>query len=169
MAHILTHGEVRDVHTHGAVGQSRAVELSFAFFADAASVPADGKVYVLGGGFSAMALPSLPGMASFSVVAGFRFSVVDAGSAHIVELRFVDADGRMVIPATTMRFESAGAPPAGAGEVSISTVTRLQPTLGEPGDYAAEFWSQGRLLSSVRLHVMEQPRPVQVPGGPPLA
>jgi hypothetical protein len=145
------------------------MEMSFAFFADAATVPADGKVYVLGGGFSALALPQLPGMASFAVVAGFRFTAVDTGQVQVIELRFVDNLGKLVLPPTTMRFESAGPPPTGAGEVSVSTVTVLQPTLGEPGEYAAEFWREGTLLSTVRLHVLEQQRPLNAPGGPPPA
>ncbi len=145
------------------------MEMSFAFFADAATVPADGKVYVLGGGFSALALPELPGMASFAIVAGFRFTAADAGQVQVVELRFVDTLGKLVLPPTTMRFESAGPPPSGAGEVSVSTVTVLQPTLGEPGEYAAEFWREGSLLNTVRLHVLEQQRPLNAPGSPPLA
>lgn len=143
--------------------------MSFAFFADAATVPPDGKFYALGGGFSALALPQLPGMASFSVVAGFRFTTADAGKVNIVELRFVDVLGKLVLPPATMRFESAGPPPAGTAEVSVSTVSVLQPTLGEPGEYAAEFWHEGVLLTTVRLHVLEQQRPVPAPGSPPPA
>jgi hypothetical protein len=145
------------------------MELSFAFFADAATVPADGKVYVLGGGFSALALPQLPGMASFAVVAGFRFSAEDAAQAQVIELRFVDNLGKLVLPPTSMRFESAGAPPVGAVEVSVSTVTVLHPTLGEPGEYAAEFWRESTLLATVRLNVLEQQMPSSAPGSPPLA
>jgi hypothetical protein len=144
------------------------MEMSFAFFADAATVPPDGKFYALGGGFSALALPSLPGLASFAVVAGFRFNTADAGTVNLVELRFVDSLGKLVLPPATMRFESAGPPPTGTAEVSVSTVSVLQPTLGEPGEYAAEFWHDGVLLSSVRLHVLEQQRAAAAPapGGP---
>lgn len=145
------------------------MEMSFAFFADAATVPPDGKFYALGGGFSALALPQLPGMASFAVVAGFRFTAADAGKVHLVELRFVDGLGKLVLPPATMRFESAGPPPAGTAEVSVSTVSVLQPTLGEPGEYAAEFWHEGMLLNAVRLHVLEQQHPASTPGSPPLA
>lgn len=145
------------------------MDLSFAFFADSATVPGDGKVYVLGGGFSALALVQLPGMASFAVVAGFRFSAADAGRAHVIELRFVDRLSKLVLPPTTMRFESSGPPPTGVGEVSVSTVTQLHPTLAEPGEYAAEFWHEGHLVSAVRLTVMEQQRPGPVAGGPPPA
>ncbi|MDQ2961207.1 MAG: hypothetical protein M3R48_09220 [Candidatus Dormibacteraeota bacterium] len=153
----------------GAARQSRDMEMSFAFFADAATVPADGKVYVLGGGFSALALAQLPGMAGFAVVAGFRFTAADAGRAHVIEMRFVDNLGKLVLPPTSMRFESSGPPPDGVGEVSVTTVTRLQPTFGEPGDYAAEFWHEGTLLMVVRLAVMEQSPGGATGGGPPLA
>jgi len=71
------------------------------FVADAATVPPDGKFYALGGGFSALALPSLPGLASFAVVAGFRFTTADAGAVHLIELRFVDSLGKLVLPPAT--------------------------------------------------------------------
>ena len=132
--------------------------MSFAFFADAATVPADGKVYVLGGGFSALALPSCPGWPASRWSRAFASRPPTRARCRSIELRFVDNLGKLVLPPTTMRFESAGPPPTGAGEVSVSTVTVLQPTLGEPGEYAAEFWREGTLLSTVRLHVLEQPR-----------
>ena len=53
--------------------------------------------------------------------------------------------------------------------MSVSTVTVLQPTLGEPGEYAAEFWREATLLNTVRLHVLEQQQPLSTPGGPPPA
>lgn len=144
------------------------MELSFAFFADAATVPPDGKLYVLGGGFSTIALAQLPGMASFAVVAGFRFSAADVSQPQTVELRFVDSLTKLVLPPTTMRFEGTS-PLAPGGEVSLSTVSLLQPTLAEPGEYHAQFWHEGALLSAVRLHVVEQPRPGPQRPGPPLA
>ena len=75
------------------------MDLSFAFFADSAVVPPDGKLYVLGGGFSALSMASLPGRAAFAVVAGFRFSAADVGQAHQVELRLTDAQGKLVLAA----------------------------------------------------------------------
>ena len=146
-----------------------AVELSFAFFADSAVVPPDGKLYVLGGGFTTLALGQLPGRASFAVVAGFRFGPADSSQTHAVELRFVDADGKLVLPAASLQFQSAGAALPVGQEVSVSTVTFLQPMFAEPGIYTAEFWSEGRLLMSVRLNVEERKPPVAAatPGARP--
>lgn len=138
------------------------MDLSFAFFADAASVPPDGKVYVLGGGFSTLALPELPGRAAFAVVAGFRFTHLDVGQTRQVELRFTDAEGKLVIPPANLQFHSQGPGLEPGQEVSISTVTVLQPMLGEPGTYNAEFWFEDRLLTTVRLQVVERKPPAPV-------
>ncbi|MFN2568947.1 MAG: hypothetical protein ABR564_05025 [Candidatus Dormibacteria bacterium] len=132
------------------------MDLSFAFFADNATVPADGKVYVLGGGFSALALPALPGRVTFAVVAGFRFAGEDAGKTHLVELRFLDMDGKLVLPVATLQFQSAGVAPDTDREVSVSTVTYLSPMLGDAGLYTVQFWAGDRPLASLRLTVEAQ-------------
>ena len=143
------------------------MELSFAFFADSAVVPPDGKAYVLGGGFSTLALPQLPGQAAFAVVAGFRFGSGDVGQTRQVELRFVDADAKLVIPTANLQFQSQGAQLEPGQEVSISTVTILQPMFGEPGTYTAEFWHEGVRLAGVNMHVMERQAPPPVTGERP--
>ncbi len=131
------------------------MELSFAFFADRASVPPDGKLYVLGGGFSGVALPQLPGRADFVVVAQFRFIAADAGRTHTVELRLVDGDGGFVLPPATLQFQATGPSPTADGEVTIPTVTGLQPMFGTPGLYAVELWYENSRLAELRLRVLE--------------
>ena len=105
------------------VRKYRSMDLSFAFFADSAVVPPDGKLYVLGGGFSALSMASLPGRAGFAVVAGFRFNAADVGQAHQVELRLGDAQGKLVLAPVTLQFQAAGARLVPGQEISISTVT----------------------------------------------
>jgi Family of unknown function (DUF6941) len=145
------------------VWQSGRVELSFAFFADSAAVPPDGKLYVLGGGFSTLALAQLPARASFAVVAGFRFSAPDTGQRHQVELRFSDAEGKLVVPAATLQFQSQGPRPEPLQEVSISTVTYLHPMFAQPGTYVAEYWHEERPLAALRMQVIERRAPQPVP------
>lgn len=132
------------------------MELDYAFFADSAVVPPDRKLYVLGGGFSTVALPQLPGQATFAVVAGFRFTAADAGRTHVVELRFVDSAGKLVVPPVPLTFQLAEAPPGSDLEVTVPTVSFITPMFGEPGRYAAEYWTGDRLLAHVRLRVEEQ-------------
>ncbi len=139
------------------------MDLSFAFFADSAVVPPDGKLYVLGGGFSALSMASLPGRAAFAVVAGFRFSAADVGQAHQVELRLTDAQGKLVLAPVLLQFQAAGARLIPGQEVSISTVTVLQPMFGEPGLYSTEFWTNGAKIGAVNLTVEERKAPDPVP------
>lgn len=135
------------------------MDLDYAFFADTATVPPDRKLYVLGGGFSAVTLPSLPGRVTFAVVAGFRFGAADAGRAHQVELRFLDANEKLVLPPQQMQFQSAGVPPDSDVEVTVPTVTYIAPMFGEAGRYTAEYWSDDRRLARVPLTVVEQAQP----------
>jgi hypothetical protein len=132
------------------------MELDYAFFADTASVPPDRKLYVLGGGFSTISLPQIPGRATFAVVAGFRFGGADTGRTHQVELRFIDDGGKLVLPPANLQFQSAGPPPDQDIEITVPTVSYITPMFGEPGRYAAEFWSGDRLLAQVRLRVEAQ-------------
>jgi hypothetical protein len=143
------------------------MDLSFAFFADSAVVPPDGKLYVLGGGFSALSMASLPGRAAFAVVAGFRFSAADVGQAHQVELRLTDSQGKLVLAPVTLQFQAAGAKLVPGQEISISTVTVLQPMFGEPGVYITEFWTGGNRIGAVNLNVEERQAPAPVPADRP--
>ena len=132
------------------------MELDYAFFADTAAVPPDRKLYVLGGGFSTISLPEIPGRATFAVVAGFRFGVADAGRNHQVELRFVDEQGKLVVPPAPLNFQLGDAPAGGDLEITVPTVSYVTPMFGETGRYAAEIWSGDRLLAHVRLRVESQ-------------
>jgi hypothetical protein len=132
------------------------MDMAFAFLADHATVPPDGKLYVLGGGINILVIPELPGRAVFDVVGGFRFSPADAHAVHTVELRFNDADGKLVVPPASLRFQAAASVPPGQDEVLISTVTHMAPMFGEAGRYRAEFWSEGRMLAWVGVTVSTQ-------------
>ena len=70
----------------------------------------------------------------------------------------------MIAPAS-LQFQSAGATLGPGQEVSISTVTVLQPMFGEPGTYAVEFWTEGNRLGAVSLHVEERTAAGAGPGG----
>jgi len=139
------------------------MDMAFAFLADHATVPPDGKLYVLGGGVNMLGIPEIPGRAGFDVVGGFRFSPADSGAVHAVELRLVDADGKLVLPPATLRFQAAAPIPPEQEEVLVSTVTHLAPMFGDPGRYRVEYWSDGRLLAWVGLTVTVQKQPAPGP------
>jgi hypothetical protein len=148
------------------VPELASMDMAFAFLADHAAVPPDGKLYVLGGGINTLGLPAIPGRVAFDVVGGFRFTTADSHSVHTVELRLLDADGKLVMPTATLKFQAAQAIPPDQGEVLISTVTHMAPMFGDPGSYRAEYWTEGRLLAWVGVTVSVVPQPVL---GPPPA
>ena len=140
-----------------------SMDMAFALLADHASVPPDGKLYVLGGGINTLGLPAIPGRVAFDVVGGFRFTTSDSHSVHSVELRLLDADGKLVMPPATLKFQAAQAIPPDQGEVLISTVTHLAPMFGDAGRYRAEYWTEGRLLAWVGVTVAVVPQPAPGP------
>ena len=77
-----------------------------------------------------------------------------APGAHIVSAA-TDA-GKLVLPPANLQFQSAGPPPDQEVEITVPTVSYITPMFGEPGRYAAEFWSGDRLLAQVRLRVEAQ-------------
>jgi len=148
------------------VPELASMDMAFAFLADHASVPPDGKLYVLGGGINTLGLTAIPGRVAFDVVGGFRFTTADSHSVHTVELRLLDADGKLVMPPATLKFQAAEVIPPDQGEVLISTVTHVAPMFGDAGRYRAEYWTEGRLLAwvGVTVSVVPQPTPGPQPG-----
>lgn len=138
------------------------MELDYALFADSAAAP-DRKLYLLGGGFSTVQLPSLPARLTFAVCAGFRFTSADSGKTYEVELRFVDEQDKLVIEPATLTFQSAPIAPDTDLEVTLPTITFISPTFGDVGRYQAQFWQGDRLLETVRLRVIEA-QPPAAPG-----
>jgi hypothetical protein len=141
------------------------MDVAFAFLADSAVVPPDRKLYILGGGFTTLTMPTLPGRATFAVVAGFRFTAADAQTVQAVEVRLVDAEGKLVVPPATLQFQAA-AIPREQEEITVSTVTYMSPMFGEPGRYRVEYSSSERLLAGIGLTVVQPPKPGEPALGP---
>lgn len=131
------------------------MELIFAFLADHASL-ADGKLYVLGGGFSILQLAELPSRTTFASIAAFRFNAADAGRSHSVELRLADTAGKLHMAPQTLTFQMGAEPPPQGEDVTVPTATYMQPMFAEPGAYSVEYWYDGKMLESIRLSVRER-------------
>ena len=72
-----------------------------------------------------------------------------------------------MVPAGNLQFQAQGAKLEPGQEVSISTVTYLQPMFGEPGVYTAEFWYEQVRLAGITLHVVERQPPQPIPATRP--
>src|SRR5579859_7443687 len=64
-----------------------------------------------------------PGRPAFAVVAGFRFGPADLGQTQQVEVRLVDAENKLVVPAANLQFQAQGTQLEPGQEISLSTVT----------------------------------------------
>ena len=84
--------------------------------------------------------------------------VVDVGGTHVKVLVSGQTEAR--------KFDS-GARLVPGQEVSISTVTVLQPMFGEPGVYTTEFWTGGNRIGAMNLNVEERKPPAPVPADRP--
>ena len=133
------------------------MELQFAFLAESATVPPDRKFYVLGGGFSAVALASFPARIGFAAVSGWRVTGSDAGQRHELEARFVDSAGGLVVPKVPMLFQFPPEAPPPEREVIVPAVTFFSPMISEKGGYQVQYWFGGTQVGSVGLYIDEQP------------
>ena len=141
------------------------MEMGYSFLADYAVVPPDGKVYAMGLGFDNLVFAELPAQGRFAVVAAFRLNAADIEARHEVELRLVDADGKLVVAPATLQLQVQinGPKPEGPTEVTLPTITYMTPTFDQAGVYNLEFWYQARILSSIRVNVHEQQAVAQGP------
>ena len=114
------------------------------------------KLYMLGGGWSQLLVPQLPGrpQAPFSLAIGTPFPTTSptAGSASRAE--FHDADGHIVGEAFTAQFE-AGLPPgirAGASQPLLLAVG-THPEFPAPGRYTYKASIDGEPKREVSFEV----------------
>lgn len=129
------------------------MRLQFAFLADSATIPPDGKLYVMGGGIFNVGLPSFPQRIGLAAVAGFFVTAADAGKQFEIVARMVDADGAMIVPEVPMTFNlPPDGPPVGR-EVTVPTVLYFSPTLSAAGTYRVEYWLGDEQLGAVTFYV----------------
>jgi hypothetical protein len=135
------------------------MNIDYIFLADHAVVPPDGKVYVNGGGFTALAVQQLPARVMFAVVAGFRFAAGDVGTTIRCEVRLVDDVDGLVVPPIPLQFQLNGAPAPDGRDLTIPAVSFMSPMFAEPGQYRVQMWNEAELLHTIKLPVEEQQPP----------
>ena len=86
------------------------MEVEFLILADAAQA-VNGKLYVLGGGWSTLHPVALPLTHQVSVAAGFRIPWNETNQVHHIEIAIVTADGNPIVP--PLRGELEMGRPAG--------------------------------------------------------
>ena len=111
------------------------MEIDFLILADAAQV-ADGKLYLLGGGWDRIAVNALPAAQMIGVAVGVVVPWTETNTPHTLALTIEDEDGGSVLPPVSVRLEVGRPPglPAGA-EQRLMVAFNAQLALPRFGGY----------------------------------
>src|SRR5918997_296190 len=89
--------------------RGRPMEIEFLILADAAQV-AEGKLYVLGGGWDRIAVNTVPVLQAAGIAVGVVVPWAETNTPQTLTLTIEDDDGGAVLPPVTVRVE-VGRPP----------------------------------------------------------
>jgi hypothetical protein len=129
------------------------LEIDFLILADAAQV-ADGKLYLMGGGWDRIAVNGLPVIQAAGIAVGVLVPWSETNTPRTLTLAIEDEDGGEVLPQVGVRVE-VGRPPglAGGADQRVMVAFNAQLALQRLGDYvisaALDAGSQKRLRFSV--------------------
>lgn len=133
------------------------MEIDFLILADAAQV-AEGKLYLMGGGWDRLAVNALPAahLAGFAV--GVLVPWTETNTAHALTLTIADEDGGEVMPPVAINVE-VGRPsglPAGS-EQRVLVAFNAQISLPTLGGYAVTLSLNGEPRKRARFTVAAGP------------
>ena len=133
------------------------MEIDFLILADAAQV-ADGKLYLLGGGWDRLAVNALPAAQMTGIAVGVLVPWSETNTGHTLTLTVEDEDGGAVMPPVAVRVE-VGRPaglPAGA-EQRVLVAFNAQLLLPRLGEYAVSASLDGAAARRQRFGVVPGP------------
>ena len=113
-----------------------AMEIDFLILADAAQV-AEGKLYLMGGGWDRLAVNMLPATQMVGIAVAVVVPWAETNTPHTLTLTIDDEDGAAVLPPVTVRVE-VGRPPglAAGAEQRVLVAFNAQLQLPRLGGYA---------------------------------
>ncbi len=112
----------------------------FSLICDAANISQEGKLNVLGA-FNTIQTAAVPAMhASLTYVASLEVDSMDVGRDHVLELRYVNEDGRVLAPPLRTGFRIEGRAEPGHVEAQ-SLLLRISPmTVPSEGKFCLDLW-----------------------------
>ena len=138
----------------------RAVQLAFAFLADAAQFT-NGKVFVLGGDIDTIYAPTFPSIHLGTVlVIKLLVQPTECGREHGLRVEFIDSDGGQVIPELVVPFTPTVRLDQPHRPVGVGLTLQIQGLpLPRPGEYAFHILVDHFEMGVVPLAAVERPSP----------
>lgn len=136
------------------------MDLDFAFLADGADV-AQGKLFVLGGAFDTIHVPSLPAMHPIlAVVLRLLLGPNDLDRKHALEILLLDADAKHIASAKgeLMVQKSPDSPP-GWKQAVILPLRFFNVPFQAAGHYSIEILTNGQMVKAIPLRVVHVQQP----------
>lgn len=131
------------------------MQVDFMMLADGAEAAA-GKIYILGGGWTTVAIPAFPAGYRMSITFGIRVGWNETNERHTFRAAIETADAAPIVEAANGAFE-AGRPPGlkpGVDQVVlISTACEL--ALTGPGDFVAVLDVDGERMKRLPFYIIQ--------------
>ena len=130
------------------------MEVEFLILADAVQA-VNGKLYMLGGGWTTLHAATIPTTHPLGIALGFRVPWQETNQVHRLEIRMVDADGAAIIQPMQAQLEM-GRPPglrAGADQTAVMAVNAAV-QLGKEGRYEVQVAVEGQIVRAVAFDVV---------------
>ncbi|HEY0602372.1 MAG TPA: hypothetical protein VGD58_05635 [Herpetosiphonaceae bacterium] len=136
------------------------MEVEFAFLADSAQVPPDGKLYVLGGNIDRIHAPQFPTtQPAITLVMKIQMLASECNRPHQLQIDLWDTRGNPLLdPSITAEFGVAPDPddPTGPSSVLIP-VNMMGLQFPNPGVYEFHIVVNGRHLKTLPLRMLQAP------------
>ena len=134
------------------------MEIDFLILADAAQV-ADGKLYLLGGGWDRIAVQGLPAVHMAGIAVGVLVPWSETNTPQTLTLTIEDEDGAAVLPPVAVRVEVGRPPglPAGA-EQRVMVTFNAQLALPRLGGYVVSAALEDGTQRRLRFGVVPAPQ-----------
>jgi hypothetical protein len=130
------------------------MEVEFLILADAVQA-VNGKLYMLGGGWTMLHTPEVPTTHPLGIALGLRVPWQETNQRHRLEIKMMSADGAPVIPPIQAELEM-GRPPGlrpGAEQSAVIAVNAAV-TFAELGRYEIQAAVEGETVKVVPFDVV---------------
>ena len=130
------------------------MEVEFLILADSVQA-VNGKLYMLGGGWTTLHALAIPTTHPLGIALGFRVPWLETNQVHRLEIKMMDADGAPVIPPIQAGLEM-GRPPGLRGADQTAVVAVNAPVqFTKTGRYEVQVAVEGQVAKAVPFDVVQ--------------